>query len=210
MPTGRAVGQDILHHQSHRHRDDAVRVVALEWSQIGSVHIKVAFAFTVIMLRIGELNVSRSLGDQVADIAQRPFDNPFAVATSLTPWARSLRKIAAASYDFGFRQVFNMRDSFGPICDIFSRSRHGHPPWRKWSGKYTEKHSPSHCQSAAMLLQSRLSGGNDKYPANAYKTIIQRCRHDRLYQISKSKETPVTCTRVQIKPVALCVSCCPA
>src|SRR3990172_395615 len=129
MPTRRAVGQTVLHHQPHGHRDDTVGVVALGRSQVRHVHVEVALAFTAIVLRVREENIARPFPDQIAEIMQRPLDSAIAIATATALWAQSSGIIATALDSQGFRQVFNTRDSFRTIRSILSRSRHGYPPW---------------------------------------------------------------------------------
>src|SRR4030042_4123944 len=142
MPTGRTVRQAVLHHQPHGHRPDTVRVVALGRSQVRHVHVEVPLALTAIMLRVPKLKITRSLQNQITEIVEGPLHGPMKIAASTALGARAASIDAAAAYDPGFRQGFNTRDSFGTIRSIFSRSRHGHPPWLDWERKNTAKQSP--------------------------------------------------------------------
>jgi len=128
MPTGRSVGQPVLYNQSHRQRNDAVSVVAARRSQVRRVDVEVVIALAAVMLGVVELNVSWSFRDQIAHIMQRSLPGAMSVATPTARGTWSSRVIAAPSDRFGLRKVFDPRDSFGTICDIFSRSRHGNPP----------------------------------------------------------------------------------
>jgi len=88
MPTGRAVGQAVLHHQPYRDGDDAVGIVALGWNEVRGVHVEKAAAFAAVMLGVREVKVPRSFADQIAEITQRPFDGAIPVATpaALRAW----------------------------------------------------------------------------------------------------------------------------
>src|SRR3990170_2776354 len=139
MPTGCAVGQSVLDHQTHGHRNDAMGVVALGQSQVRHVHIEIALALTAIMLRVHNENIARPFPHQVAEVVHRPLESAVAVATSAALWARSSRIAATALHHQSFRQVFNTSNSLGTIGSVFSRSRHGYPPWWAWDRKKTEK-----------------------------------------------------------------------
>src|SRR3990172_13391011 len=73
--------------------------------------------------------ITRSLPHQVAEVVQRPLDSAIAVTTSTASRARSPRIAAAAPHLQRFGQVLNTSNSLGTIGSVFSRSRHGHPPW---------------------------------------------------------------------------------
>src|SRR3972149_9760030 len=74
MPARRAVGQSVLHHQTHGHRHDTVGVVALGQGQVRHVHVEIALALTAIMLRVRNEKIARSLPHQVAEVVQRPLN----------------------------------------------------------------------------------------------------------------------------------------
>src|SRR4030067_717095 len=119
MPTGRAVGQSILHHQTHGHRHDPVCVMAVGKSQVGHIHVEVALALTAIMLRVRKEKITRSLPQQIAEVVQPPLESVIAVATSTTLWAPSSRIAATALYPQGFGQVLHTSDSLGTIASTF-------------------------------------------------------------------------------------------
>ncbi len=155
MPTGRAVGQSVFHHQTHRHRNDTVGVVALGQSQVQHVHVEVALALTAIMLRVRNTKITRPLPHQVAEVVQRPLESAIAAATSTALRARPPRIAATAPHPQGFRQVLDTSDSLRTIGSVFSRSRHGHPPWCNWSRENTAKRSARQQQYPVMMLQTR-------------------------------------------------------
>src|SRR5208283_2840027 len=144
MPTGRAVGQAVFHHQTYSHRHDTVRVMAVGKSQVRHVHVEVALALTAIMLRVRNEKITRPLPYQVAQVVQRSLESVIAVTTATALRARSSRVAATALHAQGFGKVLNTSDSLGTICSVFSRSRHGHPPWCYCGRKNTGKRSP--CQ----------------------------------------------------------------
>src|SRR3989337_2056710 len=65
VPTGRPVRQAVFDHQPHRPRDDTVGVMALGRSQVQQVRTEVTLTLATVMLRVGEMDVARSLRDQI-------------------------------------------------------------------------------------------------------------------------------------------------
>jgi hypothetical protein len=122
MPTGRTIRQSVLHHETHGHRDDPERVVALWKSQVRHVHVEVGIALAAIVLRVCEEDVTRPLKDQVAEVVQCPLSDLIAIAAPTTFGAWSPRIVSAAFDPQRLRQVFNTGNSLGTISVILSRS----------------------------------------------------------------------------------------
>ena len=109
-----------------------VTVVALGQSQVGHVRIEVAFATATIMLRVGELNVARSLRDQITQIMESSFPDAISITTVTALRAGSPRIIPTALDHFGFRQVFNTCDPSEvapirrtlPVLNLADRLKH--------------------------------------------------------------------------------------
>ena len=141
MPTRLAVGQAVLHHQTHGHCHNTVGVVALGQGQVRHVRVEVALALTAVMLRIRNDNIPGPLGNRIAQIVERPLQGSMPVATPLALRARAVGGISAAADDLGLRQVLNTCDSLGTIGSVFSRSRHGYPPWSARGRENTAKRS---------------------------------------------------------------------
>src|SRR3974377_760408 len=93
------------------------------------------------MLRVRNEKVTRPLPHQVAEIVQRPLECAIAVTTATTLRARSSRIAATALHAQGFGKVLNTSNSLGAIGLVFSRSRHGHPPWCDWDRENMAKRS---------------------------------------------------------------------
>jgi hypothetical protein len=68
MPTGWAVGQAILHHETHRQIDDTVGIMTAWWRQIREVEVKVLAALRTVMLRIGDDQITRTPQVEIAQI----------------------------------------------------------------------------------------------------------------------------------------------
>src|ERR1035437_343628 len=115
MPTGCAVGQAVFHHQTHRHRDDTVGVVALGQSQVRHVHVEVALALTAKMLRVRNEKITRPLPHQVAEVVQRPLNGASTIATPTTRRAWSLGIVATPLDAQSLRQILNTSNSLGTI-----------------------------------------------------------------------------------------------
>src|SRR4029077_12716493 len=72
MPTGRSIGQSILHHQPHGQTDDTVRIMTTRRSQIRNIGVERPAAFRADMLRVHKMNISRSSGNKIAHVMQGP------------------------------------------------------------------------------------------------------------------------------------------
>src|SRR3989304_8520 len=103
--------------------------MALGRSQVGHVRIEVVFATATIMLRVRKLNVTGSFRGQIPQIMEGSLSGAISITTATALRAGSSQIIPTALDHFGFRQVFNTCDPLNTIRDVFSRSRHGHPPW---------------------------------------------------------------------------------
>jgi hypothetical protein len=66
MPTGWAVGQAILRHETHRQIDDAVGIMTARWGQIRQIVVEGLAALRAVMLRIGDDDVLRTPQVEIA------------------------------------------------------------------------------------------------------------------------------------------------
>jgi hypothetical protein len=68
MPTGRFVGNAVLHHDTNCQGHDPMRVERFGRRQIADIGVEVLTAFGAMMLRIGKHNVAWPARDKVANI----------------------------------------------------------------------------------------------------------------------------------------------
>jgi hypothetical protein len=68
MPTGWAVGQAVLDHQTHGQIDDAVGIMTAWWRQIREVEVEGLAALRTVMLRIRDDQITRTPHVEIAQI----------------------------------------------------------------------------------------------------------------------------------------------
>jgi hypothetical protein len=68
MPTRRAVGQAVFHHDPHRQIDHAVSIMTARWGQITEVGAKVLATFRTVMLRIRDDQITRTPHVEIAEV----------------------------------------------------------------------------------------------------------------------------------------------
>ena len=76
------------------------------------------------MLRVGDNQVPRPVGGQVAQVVQRAGEHLVPIRRMSAPWTLAPLVAAPPSDDPGFRQVLDTRDSFTDISRILARSCH--------------------------------------------------------------------------------------
>ncbi len=87
VPTRRAVGQAVLDHEPHCQIDHAVGVMAAGWGQVREVHAEICATFCTVVLQIGDHQVTRTPGVEIAQIVQRAL--LVLVAIGLVPTTRT-------------------------------------------------------------------------------------------------------------------------
>jgi len=78
-----------------------------------------------MMLRIGEFDVPRPSGDEVADIVKRAGKGLVAVAVLAASRTRPMLEIAALLDDLGLGQILRPGDPFRGIWPVLAGTRHG-------------------------------------------------------------------------------------
>jgi hypothetical protein len=66
MPTGWAIRQTILDHETHRQIDDAVGIMTARRRQIRQIVVEVLAALRAVMLRIGDDDIPRTPQVEIA------------------------------------------------------------------------------------------------------------------------------------------------
>lgn len=124
MPTGRFVGEAVLHHDADRQGHDPVGVKRLRRRQIGDISVEVLAALGAMMLRRGENDVAWPAGDEVADIMQRAREGLVAVAAFAAARTRTMLEVATLLDDLWFRKILRPCDPFRGIGPIFAGTGH--------------------------------------------------------------------------------------
>ena len=80
MPTGHPVGEAVFDHHSHRQRNDPLGIVAPWRSQVDQVGTEIFLADRTVMLRVGEMNITRSPRNQIPNVVQASGKHPIRAA----------------------------------------------------------------------------------------------------------------------------------
>src|SRR5918999_1345747 len=124
MPTGWAVGQAVLDHQTHCQIDDAVGIMTACWRQIREVEVEVLAALGTVMLRIRDDEITRTPQVEIAQIVQGAMSLLVAIGRVTTAWARLPRGVATVPDDLGRWQVCNRRDALTWVGSILTWTEH--------------------------------------------------------------------------------------
>ena len=124
MPTGGPVGQAVFDHQTYRHLDDAMRVMASRWGEIAQGGAEVLPALRAVVVRIRHQKVARTTRVQIPKIVQGALPVFVARRRMATCWAGLSLVIRAEQHDRGRREVLDVGDAFGGIWHLFARSEH--------------------------------------------------------------------------------------
>jgi hypothetical protein len=125
MPTGRFVGDAVLHDHTDRQGHDPMSVESFRRRQIRDIGVEVLAALGAMMLRIGEQNVAWPPRDKVADIVQSARKSLVAIAALVAARTWTMLEITTLLDDFRFRKIFWPRDPFGGIRPVLAGTRHG-------------------------------------------------------------------------------------
>src|SRR5262245_6794146 len=105
MPAGGLVGQAVLDDEAYGQGHHAVRVAGLGQGVFGRVRREVAVAPGAVVLRVDQVEVTRSAADQVPHVVQDAREG--AVTRAALPALRTVPvpEVAAAVNDLGFGQI---------------------------------------------------------------------------------------------------------
>jgi hypothetical protein len=101
-----------------------MRIVSLGSGEVGHVGVEILAALAAFVLRVGEMDFTRSAADKVAEVVQFSREKFLAAAAFATAWARPRGKISTAFNDFGFGQILRIGDAFRGIWQILARTEH--------------------------------------------------------------------------------------
>src|SRR5437667_2451202 len=95
MPTGLLIWQPIFHHQAHGQANDAMSVVDFGQSILRGVGSKILITLGTVMLRVGKVDVTRSVRNQISDVMQNSGDDVVSSTTTVTIWTWVMLVVAA-------------------------------------------------------------------------------------------------------------------
>ena len=124
-PTGGLVGQAIFGDQADGYGDDPLGGMAAGCGQVGGVGIEVLAALRAVVLRVGQDEIARPAGDEVAEVVECASEDPIAVGTMATTRARTSPEVAAPMTDLRLGQILDAGDPLGGVGQVFSGSWQG-------------------------------------------------------------------------------------
>jgi hypothetical protein len=124
VPAGSLIGQAVLDDESHGQGNDAMSVVPLGGSQVGSVGVEILAAFAAVMLGVGEVNIPRAPGDKITDVVQHAVPRSIPIAGLAAPRTAPMLEVATLTGDFRLGQLFRPGNPLGRVRQIFSGTGH--------------------------------------------------------------------------------------
>ena len=124
VPGSRPIRQAVLDHQSHRQGDDTAGIEAVGGGQVRQVDVEVPATTGTAMLRIGDNQIPRAVGGQIAQVMQSPGEDLVPICHMSTPRALAPWEASRSANDLRLRQILNTRDSFSRFSGVFTRSSH--------------------------------------------------------------------------------------
>jgi hypothetical protein len=100
-------------------------VMTFGQGHVRHVGAEIDVASGAMMDRVRKMDVMGAARDEVSQVVQCPLTSPMPIGTVLALRAGTSAEIAAALDDFRFGQIFQPRDAFGGVGQIFSGSGHG-------------------------------------------------------------------------------------
>jgi hypothetical protein len=125
VPAGGLIRQAVLDDEAHGQRNNAMGVAGFGQRVFGRVRREVATALGAVMLRVDEMEVTRSGGDQVPHVVKDAREDTVARAPFPTSRAVLVLEVAAAPNDLGFRQILRAGDTRGGVGQVCAGTRHG-------------------------------------------------------------------------------------
>ena len=124
VPTGGLIGQAVLHDESHGQGDNAMGVMGFGQGVVGHVRVEVLATARTAMLRVDEVDVAGTTGNQIAHVMQDSFAWTTAKTGLATNGTRACAEVPTAMNDLGFGKIFGSRDAFRVIGQILTGARH--------------------------------------------------------------------------------------
>lgn len=107
LPTGISIGLTVFHDDADRQGHHPMGIVSTGRCHIGQVGAEVFATGLAIMLRVRDVQLTRSPRPQVAEIVQRAGEQMVSGCRFAAPWAGTLRLNALFFDDFRLGQVFD-------------------------------------------------------------------------------------------------------
>jgi hypothetical protein len=129
-------------------------VMGVGQGQIQHIGVEIVPTGRAVMLRVGDLQLSRPPGHRVAQIVQRPLGRPQPIGPVSAPGTRASAVIARPPDDLRRRKILDPLNAFGGVRHIASRSIHDHTSKKLSSRKYRPSTAPKMRKNSVTLLQS--------------------------------------------------------
>jgi hypothetical protein len=157
MPTGRLIGQAVLHDEAHGQGYDAVRVAGFGQTIFRGVRVKELVALGAAVLRIDQVDIAGLARNEVAHVVEHAGAGPIAKARLAALRARQMVEVATAAHDLCLREINRGGDTCGRIGEILSWPRHGNALLGHASSAWTLPHLRSCIMPDfhAMMLKTR-------------------------------------------------------
>jgi hypothetical protein len=125
MPAGGLIRQTVLHDEAHGQRDHTMGVMGLGQRVVRHVGVEVFPATAAMMLRVHQMDVTRSGGNQVSDVVQDAGEDTVSAAALAALRAGPMAEVPAAGNDLRCGQIFRLGDALGRVRQILPGTRHG-------------------------------------------------------------------------------------
>ena len=125
MPTGGAIGQPVFHHEAHRELDHPPGIMTAGPGQIGQVDIEIPAAVGAIVRRVGDHQINRATGSQIAHVVQGPLSEFVAISQLSASQAGAVVIVGVVGQYSRRRKIVEINDALGGIRDVFAGSEHG-------------------------------------------------------------------------------------
>lgn len=129
MPAGRAIGQAIFDHQTHRHVDDTMGVMTAGWRHIGEVDVAILLASGTVVRGVRHQQVNRAPRGEIAEVVQRPLSGFMASGELGTSWTGRAQLVTAVGHTVRCWEVLDVHNPLRGVWHVYTRSKH---PWLSW------------------------------------------------------------------------------
>jgi hypothetical protein len=129
-PAGGLIGQAVLDDEADGRGDDPCGVMAAGVGQVAAVGVEVLAAGGAVVLGVGQDDVARPPGGEVAEVVEGAPEDAVAVGAVAATRAGPPPEIAAALAGLGLGQILDAGDPFGGVGQVFSGSWQGDAPVR--------------------------------------------------------------------------------
>jgi len=124
-PAGGLVGQAVLDDEADGQSHDPLGVMAAGVGQVGTVGVEVLATGGAVVLGVGQDDVARPPGGEVAEVVERASEDAVAVGAVAAARAGPPSEVAAAPACLGLGQVLDAGDPLGGVGQVFSGSWQG-------------------------------------------------------------------------------------